>query len=99
VQYLAWLAPWTAALTARQALAHHLTTGAFLFSYYDFFSGGVPWYLADTVGGMASSGIAYLGLLCWLVIGLLIVAYIRHPSGESSGVAQYRRAFGYWSCT
>lgn len=82
VQYLAWLAPWTALLTFRQALLFHLTGGIFLFAYYSRAAGSFPWYLADSVLHPVWHGsVVYLGLLCWMTVCYLAVVFFRSVNG------------------
>jgi hypothetical protein len=74
VQYLAWLVPWTVCLRPWQAFTFHLTSGTFLFAYYNGLCGGMPWRLADSVGKIAWSGpVVHLGLVCWLATGVMAV--------------------------
>lgn len=74
VQYLIWLVPWTALLSFRQALAFHMSSGMFLFAYYQRAAQGFPWHLANSAATPVWYGsVVYLGLLCWLTICWLAV--------------------------
>lgn len=81
VQYLVWLAPWTAILTTREALAFHATSGIFLFSYYNRAAHGWPWYAATSAITPVWYGkVVFLGLLCWIIICLSAVSIARKGS-------------------
>src|SRR5665213_2176876 len=69
VQYLAWLCPFVVALGAEAAGVYFLTSGVFLFVVYNFWSEGLPWYLADSnrVGAWHGSA-EILQVLCWLSV-------------------------------
>jgi len=47
VQYLAWLAPWGAALTGWPVAFCYGASALFLFEVYTYWCRGLPWYLAD----------------------------------------------------
>jgi len=70
VQYLAWLVPWAVGLGAAPAALYCASSGAFLFLVYDYWSQGMPWYLADSirVGDYYYAGLDYFQLLCWLSV-------------------------------
>jgi hypothetical protein len=76
VQYLSWLAPWIVSLAPSAAAGYCLTGGVLLFVLYTEWSGGFPWYLADGIRAQGWSGtVVYLGLACWLVIGVILFLY------------------------
>jgi hypothetical protein len=69
MQYLAWLVPWTAAVSLRAALAFHFAAGAFLFAVYTYWSGRLPWYLADAIAsGMWQGPTILLELATWATV-------------------------------
>lgn len=68
VQYLAWLVPWTALLSLRQAIIFHAASGVFLLAFYHRASRGL-WYLANTFDTPVWGGlIVYSGLFLWVAI-------------------------------
>jgi hypothetical protein len=82
VQYLAWLVPWTVGLGIIPVAFFTAASGAFLFLVYNYWSGGFPWYLADSncVGDFAGH-LDYFQALCWFsVIVLVWAAWHRHSS-------------------
>jgi hypothetical protein len=70
VQYLAWLVPFAVGLGAAPAALYYATSGIFLFLVYDYWSQGMPWYLADSikVGDYYFAGLDYFHILCWLSV-------------------------------
>lgn len=75
VQYLAWLVPFTVASGALPAAAFLVTSGAFLLLVYNFWSQGVPWYLADSNRiGDYQPHLDYFHIACWLSVLLLLWA-------------------------
>jgi hypothetical protein len=77
VQYLAWLVPWTALVTIRQAIVFHVLSGLFLFAFYDRASRGL-WYLANTFNTPVWGGsVVYLGLVVWIAICMMAVTLYR----------------------
>jgi len=77
VQYLAWLVPWTVGLEIIPVAFFTAASGAFLLAVYNFWSGGFPWYLADSnYVGDFTPHLDYLLTVCWLsVIALVWSAY------------------------
>lgn len=77
VQYLAWLIPWVVALGAPATLLFYAASGLFLFQVYTYWSGGFPWYLADSVTvGLWQGQTIGVEIFCWATIVALIVAQI-----------------------
>ncbi len=75
VQYLAWLVPFTVASGALPAAAFLVTSGAFLLLVYNYWSQGVPWYLADSNRiGDYQPHLDYFQIVCWLSVLLLLWA-------------------------
>ena len=73
VQYLAWLVPWTVGIGIVPAAFFSAASGVFLFVTYNYWSGGFPWYLADSnYMGDFSDHLDYFHLLCWLSVLLLV---------------------------
>jgi len=81
VQYLAWLVPWTVGLGIIPVAFFTAASGAFLFLVYNYWSGGLPWYLADSnCVGDFSGHLDYFQALCWFsVIVLAWAAWNRQP--------------------
>jgi hypothetical protein len=81
-QYLAWLVPWTVGLGIVPVAFFTAASGAFLFLVSNYWSGGFPWYLADSnYVGDFSGHLDYFLTLCWFsVIVLACVAWKRRPS-------------------
>ncbi len=79
VQYLAWVVPFVVGLGAAPAAVYYVASGTFLLVVYDFWSKGMPWYLANSneVGDYSSQE-AYFLVMCWLaVIGCCLLALYR----------------------
>ena len=75
VQYLAWLVPFSAYAGAIPAAAFMVTSGAFLLLVYNYWSGGVPWYLADSDRvGDYQGHLDYFQILTWASVLLLLWA-------------------------
>ncbi len=83
VQYLAWLVPWTIGLGIIPVAFFTLASGAFLFVVYNWWSGGFPWYLADSnyVGDFAGH-LDYPLTLCW--ISVIVLAWTGWKSREAA---------------
>ena len=92
VQYLAWLVPWTVGLGAIPSAMFYAVSGAFLFLVYDFWSQGMPWYLADSNrAGDYQGHIDYFQVLCWATtILLLVIAHrqIRSNPSRTNGMSE-----------
>lgn len=106
VQYLAWLVPWTVGVGLIPVTFFTVASGAFLFAVYNFWSGGLPWYLADSnYVGDFSGHLDYLLTLCWIsVIVLAFAVWKRHPGFPSfqtrillSGAALAVFAYPLWN--
>lgn len=67
VQYLVWLAPFAACLSARWFLALTAASSIFLFRFYDTISQGWPWVSGTSTNPLLPLWV-YWGLLPWLVI-------------------------------
>lgn len=78
VQYLAWLVPWTVGLDLFSVAFFQLASGIFLFLVYNYWSGGFPWYLADSyyVGDFGGH-VDYFQILCWLSVVALAWSGVR----------------------
>jgi tetratricopeptide (TPR) repeat protein len=84
VQYLAWLVPWTVGLGIIPVTFFTVASGAFLLAVYNYWSGGFPWYLADSnyVGDWFGH-IDYLLTLCWLSVIVLALSACRRQRQTS----------------
>jgi hypothetical protein len=85
VQYLAWAVPWMGDLGVIPAAFFYASSGVFLFLVYNYWSHGIPWYLADSnrVGDFLGHG-DYFQLLCWSsVVFALWVAWRKMRTGRS----------------
>jgi hypothetical protein len=72
VQYLAWLVPWTVGLDIFSVVFFQLASGVFLFLVYNYWSGGFPWYLADSFYvGDFNGHLDYFHVLCWISVVVL----------------------------
>ena len=85
VQYLAWLVPWTVGLGLVPVAFFTVASSAFLFLVYNWWSGGFPWYLADSnYVGDFTPHLDYFLTICWVsVIVLAISAWFPKPSFPS----------------
>jgi hypothetical protein len=74
VQYLAWLVPFAIGLGAAPAALYCAASGVFLFLVYDYWSQGMPWYIADSIriGDYYYAGLDYFQILCWLSVVALM---------------------------
>lgn len=78
VQYLAWLIPWAAAFGPLSMLSFHLCTGMFLFGAYNYWSGGIPWYYADSMNfGPWPWRVKIFELLCWAMVSCITLMLLR----------------------
>lgn len=77
VQYLTWLVPWLASLALYPPIVFNITAGTYLFAVYTYWSGGFPWYFADSFGKVPafSESAVYLGVICWLAVGATLVGF------------------------
>jgi tetratricopeptide (TPR) repeat protein len=77
VQYLAWLVPWVVGLGAMPTAIFFTASGVFLFLVYNYWSQGVPWYMADSYRmGDFQGHLDYFQIMCWLsILVILIVAW------------------------
>jgi hypothetical protein len=77
VQYLAWLVPWVVGLGAMPTAIFFTASGVFLFLVYNYWSQGIPWYMADSYRmGDFQGHLDYFQIMCWLsVLMILIVAW------------------------
>ena len=84
VQYLAWLVPWTVGLGIIPVAFFTVASGAFLLLVYNWWSGGFPWYLADSnyVGDFAGHLDYSLGV-CWVSVIVLAWAVWRRPPSRA----------------
>jgi len=92
VQYLAWLAPWTAGLGALPSAMFNVTSGAFLFLVYTYWSEGLPWYLADSnrIGDWRGH-LDYFQVLSWLsVASLAWMSWRQMRTGETRSLLPFR---------
>jgi hypothetical protein len=81
VQYLAWLVPWTVGLGVIPVTFFTLASSAFLVLVYNYWSGGPPWFLADSnYVGDFSGHLDYSLMLCWISVAVLAVAVWRKRS-------------------
>src|SRR5579864_772746 len=77
VQYLAWLVPWVVGFGAMPTAIFFTASGVFLFLAYNYWSQGIPWYMADSYRmGDFQGHLDYFQIMCWLsVLVILIVAW------------------------
>jgi hypothetical protein len=80
VQYLAWTVPWFAYLGPGAVIGYYLLAGTFLFVAYTYWSGGIPWYVANDFG-LSPTGTLLL-LVCWYAVGILLLMYVRAWRGH-----------------
>lgn len=76
VQYLAWLMPWVVALGFRATLVLYTASSIFLFQVYTFWSGGFPWYFANSPDFGWQGQIIAFELLCWIVVVMILGYYV-----------------------
>ncbi|MCU1329692.1 MAG: rane protein [Bryobacterales bacterium] len=78
IQYLAWLIPWATVLPWRLVAAHVIASSAFCAAVYTYWSGGAPWYYANSVTvGPWGWLPALIGLVVWFTVAVAIYAYWR----------------------
>jgi hypothetical protein len=78
VQYLAWLTPWVAELGTLPVALFVITGSVFLLVVYNYWTLGMPWYVAIAYPWSSHQ---YFQVLCWLSVVVLTVAAwrrIRH---------------------
>jgi hypothetical protein len=85
VQYLCWLVPWLVELGLATAVVYHVASFVFLFLVYNYWSGGLPWYLADSFRvGDYQDHLDYFQFQCWFVVSIALwVAWKRIKEGVS----------------
>jgi len=75
VQYLCWLVPF-AAIEFTASSLFYVASGIFLFMVYNHWSGGFPWYLADSVSrGDWRGSIIRFEIICWSATALVCLIY------------------------
>jgi tetratricopeptide (TPR) repeat protein len=81
VQYLAWMTPWTVGLSLGPLVFYTTASGAFLLAVYNYWSGGFPWFLADSnYVGDFTPHLDYFLALAWIsVIVLAWTVWKRTP--------------------
>jgi hypothetical protein len=85
VQYLAWILPFCFLFGSQVGGAVYATSSVFLAIVYTYWSGGVPWYFADSLIPHAGSGlVGYSAALCWMTLAISIVSAIWLRSWESN---------------
>ena len=90
VQYLAWLSPFYFLFGNRPAIALYITASVFLAAVYTQWSGGIPWYFADSLihhsGWLA---VGYSAAVCWLTLAISAFLALEgfKPSPPSSNQA------------
>ncbi len=75
VQYLAWLTPWVAELGALPVALFMVTGSVFLLVVYNYWTLGMPWYMAIAYPWSSHQ---YFQVLCWLSVMILAFAAWRH---------------------
>jgi len=81
VQYLAWLVPWIAGVDIFAATVFSAAGGIYLFLTYDYWAGGLPWYLADVNYRREYHGqLDVAAAICWLSVVLLAWSAWRRDS-------------------
>jgi uncharacterized membrane protein len=87
LQYLSWLAPWVTYLRLRVAALYYFTASIFMFSAYTHWSGGVPWYFANSleVPGWSSVG-GFFCMACWLVSGFVFLMFADSISKQETSL-------------
>jgi hypothetical protein len=96
VQYLAWIVPWTVGIGIVSVGFFTAASGALLFAVYNWWSGGFPWYLADSnYVGDFSGHLDYFLTVCWISVIVLAWSVWKWKSSPSfPGL----RARILWSC-
>lgn len=86
VQYLSWLVPWLAVLPPAIGALEQIASGMFLVSVYNFWSGGLPWYYANSfqAGMWTSLPLRVLEYLAWLSVCLCLWVIGRTQTTESN---------------
>jgi hypothetical protein len=87
IQYLSWLLPWTVMLGPEVMMIYLVTTGLFMFHVYTFWSGGFPWYLADSlVTGTWRGFMTWHEIISWFAVVLCFGVFL-----EKAGLLEYVR--------
>lgn len=87
VQYLAWLTPWVAELGALPVGLFVVTGSVFLLVVYNYWTLGMPWYLAIAYPWSSHQ---YFQVLCWLSVVLLtLAAWSRIRHDREFGLLRY----------
>jgi uncharacterized membrane protein len=80
VQYLYWPLPFLAfALPRRAALAFHVLVSVYLFALYTAWSGGWPWWFAESTGSPRMAELlSQSSLVVWVAIGVAAIVAVRY---------------------
>jgi hypothetical protein len=77
IQYLAWLVPWVAGLGLAATVLCGVAGGVFQFLVYNFWAGGLPWFLANSDQlGPWRGPLVYYELLCWVAVVMITALYL-----------------------
>jgi uncharacterized membrane protein len=78
VQYLAWFNPWIVVLPWRVVTAYLAVSGLYCAVVYTYWSGGLPWYFANSVptrGAVNVAGFSVMAFSVWLMTVIVLLAY------------------------
>jgi len=85
VQYLAWILPFCFLFGSQVTGAVYATSSVFLAIVYTYWSGGLPWYFADSLIPHAGSGlVGYSAALCWTTLAISTVSAVWLRRSESN---------------
>ena len=95
VQYLTYLTPWLSELRPRVSAWYSAVAGLYLFTIYTLWSGGFPWYFANSfVSRRISLHIFFLGVAVWITVGWIALSILRRRSGVPESRAMNERSAG-----
>lgn len=77
IQYLAWLIPWVVGLGIAATAIYYSASGIFQFLVYTYWSGGFPWFLADSGEvGVWGGYIIIFEIICWSSVFAITLFYL-----------------------
>jgi hypothetical protein len=76
IQYLVWAFPWMVALGTEMFWIYSIAGSLFMFHVYTTWSGGFPWFLADSTYAISWSGsLIRHEMLCWSIALLSLILF------------------------
>jgi hypothetical protein len=92
IQYLAWLFPWMVVLPVGVVASYVAASTVFCAAVYTYWSGGIPWWYANSIAtGTWRGYLALLGVATWVSVVVALEAYRRQIVASSTSDTSLRR--------